>query len=378
MQEKIDGINLKQVNYLISHIEKNLKKDNKTVNEHLFYIKSLLKQSIPLDGDEINIAKIYEAIHYIETMRIKVTHSIFFENVVTMADLMQKRGEILLPAYERKEKPINLMHQIDPVPANAENQFGSLHNVLVALILPHYQFLNEEKLRTTTKKPSIAWSYDYPLDDSNEIMNQAIGEWQANYIKRNSDATKAYRDFTRNTSIRGLTATTNKEVEDLLDYLIAGSDYPRTCGNTVREWLQANGGQDINRFLDALMLSGEFTPQKNASLLNTKGIEQGWCIENGKVVFLYSAIVYSLNMEGEIMINDGKGKLTATLYPEHIKDYETGNYRVSPIMEVKAKIELNVVENEVIPSITQLNVTSFSPDLAKPEPKAWNNTNTMV
>ncbi|PWY56192.1 hypothetical protein DGG96_07575 [Legionella qingyii] len=378
MQEKNDRLNPERVNLLISYIEKNVGKNNTTVNEHLFYIKSLLKQSLPLEGEEINIAKIHEAIHYIETMKIKVPHSIFSEKLVTMADLMRNRGEVILPAYERKQKPINLRHPIDAVSASAENQFGSLHNALVALIMPHYQFLNEEKLRKTTKKPSIAWNYDYPLDDSNEIMNQAIGEWQANYIKRNSDATKAYRDFTRSTSIRGLTATTNKEVEDLLDYLIAGSDYPQDCGNNIRQWLQANGGQDINRFLDTLMLSGEFTPEETTSLLNTKGIEQVWCIENGKVVFLYSPIVYSLCMERGIMINDGTGKLTATQNPEHIKDNKTGNYRVLPIMDVKAKIELNAVGDEVIPSITKLSVTSYSSDLVKPEPKVLDNTNSIM
>lgn len=184
MQEKTDGNNLNRVNELISYIEKNINKNDTTVNEHLFYIKSLLKQSLPLDGEKINIAKIYEAIHYIETMRIKVPHSIFSEKVVTMAELMSKKGEVLLPAYERKQKPINLKHQIGTVSASAENQFGSLHHALVELISLRYQFLKEEELRTKTKKPSIAWNYDYPLDESNEIMNQAIGEWQAKYIKK--------------------------------------------------------------------------------------------------------------------------------------------------------------------------------------------------
>lgn len=378
MQEKTDGNNLNRVNELISYIEKNINKNDTTVNEHLFYIKSLLKQSLPLDGEKINIAKIYEAIHYIETMRIKVPHSIFSEKVVTMAELMSKKGEVLLPAYERKQKPINLKHQIGTVSASAENQFGSLHHALVELISLRYQFLNEEELRTKTKKPSIAWNYDYPLDESNEIMNQAIGEWQAKYIKKNSDATKAYGDFKRTTSIRGLTAKTDKEAEDLLDYLLAGSNYPQGCENTLRQWLQANGGQDINRFLDTLMLSGEFTPEKMTSLLNTKGIEQVWCIEDGKVVFLYTPIVYSLSIDGEIMINDGTGKLAATAEPEHIQDKKTGDYRVLPIMEVNAKIELNVVGDEVIPSITKLSVTSYSPDLAKPEPKVLDNTNSII
>ncbi|STX88263.1 hypothetical protein [Legionella feeleii] len=371
MKEKIEVNHLSKINGLISHIENHFLGVNKTADNHFCYIKSLLKQSLPWDNEEINIAKIYEAVHYIESIQIETLRYSFFYNTPSatpMSQFLAKRGEIILPSYERIQQPVSLKHRIEAVPANTENQFGSLHKELVGLISNRYQFLKDEKLRKTMKKVSVIWNYDYPVNEDKEVMNQAIGEWQANLMNRNnknSDSKIAYRDFKRDMSIRGLIAKTDSEADDLLDYLVKGSAYPKENHETIKTWLQRNGGQDINRFLDTLMLNGDFTSQESASLLSTQGIQQGWMIENGKIVLSYESVVYSILINGEVKTNDHKGRLVTIDAPETIKDSE-GNFKVLPLMHVSAKVELNLSINEVTPSITALAIESYSCDLSKP------------
>jgi hypothetical protein len=372
MQEKVDGNILDQVTTIITRIQNDSQK-NPVTNEHLLHIKSLLKQSIVSEGDEINIAKIYEAIHFIETIPIKVQrYSLFFkktEEVVTMADLMSKKGEIILLEQERRQLPISLKSAANVVPAKTEEQFSSIHHDLVELISDRYQYLKDaQKREALQKKPKVAWDYDYPVDEViKEVMNHAIGEWQNQYTEMNSDRTKAYGDYKRDVSIRGITAKSDKEVEDLLEYLMMDTDYSARDNPLIKQWLQANGGQDMNRFLDTLLYQGEFTSHEESSLLNTMGIEQRWSVENAKVVFSYESVVYTINMDGNIWANDERGNLKIKDDPETIKD-KSGKYHVPPLMRVKSKIELNVNEKgAVVPSITALNVQSYSAGLIKPD-----------
>ena len=362
MREKSEG-SIK-VSAAIKYIEDNFPTSDKKVNEHLLYVRSLLKQSLREGDSEINIAKVYEAIHYIECIPLK--RSLSFFSQPSMGQLMQAKKEIILPERERSQTPITLPAS-PKVSANSDERFGPIHKKLVEVLSPQYQFLKNEALRKKVKAPSIAWNYDYPLEE-NEVMNQAIGEWQNIISPLNNDAIKAHRDFMRDFSIKGVVPKTPTEIDDLLEYLLQGSSYSQQDRVIIKQWLHANGGQDINRFLDSLLISGEFTPEQTAALLNAKAIDQGWSIEKGKVVFFYEPIVYSMNIDGEIYVNSGRGgQLRSENDPEKIKD-KSGNYRVPPLMKIRSQIELNVDGNgHVIPSITALNVQSYSPDLAMPK-----------
>ena len=376
MQEKGDGVH-NRVNRIIAYIERHLPSPDDVVNTHSIYIKSLLKQSFAgSDRDEINIAKLYEAIHYIETMKIRTPPSFFSwqnEKLMTMADKMVQKGEYILPVHERAQKAISVISSAGPVPVKAEKHFGAIHHALVELVSERYQFLKNEEKHEKVKKASLSWSYNYPLDDElGEVMNQSIGEWQAHHTPMRAEPTKAYKDFKRDICIRGITAATDTEVDDLLDYLVKGSSYSLEEQKAIKRWLQSNGGQDMNRFLDLLLMSGEFTPNPS-SLVNTESLEQGWSIEKGKVVFSYESVIYSINMDGDVMVDNGKGQLVIEENPETIKN-KSGNYSVPPLMRVKSKIELNINEGVVTPSITALNVQSYNSALLNPESKILNDT----
>jgi hypothetical protein len=73
------------------------------------------------------------------------------------------------------------------------------------------------------------------------------------------------------------------------------------------------------------------------------------------------------------MVDNGKGQLVIEENPETIKN-KSGNYSVPPLMRVKSKIELNINEGVVTPSITALNVQSYNSALLNPESKILNDT----
>jgi hypothetical protein len=376
MQEKVDGVH-NRVNGIIAYIERNFPSPDEAVNTHFIYIKSLLKQSFSgSNSNEINIAKLYEAIHYIETIKIRAQPSFFSQSsttVMTMADKMAQKGECILPVQERTQKAISITTSAGPVPVKSEKHFGAVHHALVELLSARYQFLKNEEKHEKVKRAPLRWNYNYPLDDElGEVMNQSIGEWQAHHTPMQAEPTKAYRDFKRDICIRGITATTDKEADDVLEYLVKGSSYSLEQQKVIKQWLQSNGGQDMNRFLDLLLISGEFTPNPS-SLVNTESMEQGWGIEHGKIVFSYESVVYSINMDGDVRVNNGKGQLVIEENPETIKG-KSGNYSVPPLMRVKSKIELNINEGVVTPSITALNVESYNSALLNPESKILNDT----
>ncbi|MDR3501996.1 MAG: hypothetical protein P4L79_05375 [Legionella sp.] len=376
MQEKVDGVH-NRVNGIIAYIERNFPSPDEAVNAHFIYIKSLLRQSFAgSNSNEINIAKLYEAIHYIETIKIRTQSSFFSQQnakVMTMADKMVQKGECILPSDERAQKAISVIISAGPVPVKAEHHFGAVHHALVELVSTRYQFLKNEEKHEKVKKAPLRWNYNYPLDEElGEVMNQSIGEWQAHHTPMQAEPTKAYRDFKRDISIRGITAATDKEVDDVLEYLVKGSSYSLEEQKVIKRWLQSNGGQDMNRFLDLLLISGEFTPDPS-SLVNTESMEQGWSIENGNVVFSYESVIYSINVDGDVRVNNGKGQLVIEENPEKIKD-KSGNYSVPPLMRVKSKIELNINEGVVIPSITSLSVQSYNSALLDPGSKILNDT----
>ncbi len=368
MRDKVDGLH-NRVNGIIAYIEKNFPHPDEAVNTHFIYIKSLLKQSS--SSDEVNIAKLYEAVHYIETIKIRPQSSFFSSQsnkVMTMADKMVQKGEFILPAQERAQKPISVISSAGPVPVKSDEYFGAVHHALVELISSRYQFLKNEEKYEKVKKAPVIWSYNYPLDEElGEVMNQSIGEWQAHHTPLQSESTKAYRDFKRDICIRGITARSDEEVQDLLDYLVKGSSYSLEEQKVIKQWLEANGGQDMNRFLDLLLISGEFTPTPS-SLVNTESLQQAWSIENGKVVFSYESVIYSINMDANVYVSNGKGQLVVEENPEKIKD-KLGNYHVPPLMRVQSKIELNINDGVVTPSITGLSVQSHSSGLVEPSSK---------
>ena len=364
MNSKLENI-INHIKDMKSKLNKNAK-EGQAVLMHLARVEALIIEST-YQSNKIDFTKIHQAILHIETIKINLNSSFFGNKLKTMADVMAEKGEIILPEHERV-LAVGTTLPFEAIPANKEHDFGSIHQALVELISSHYQFLKNDEIRKSIKKSAKdVWSCEYPSDENNQILNQAIGEWQELCMGLNNDPKKACKDFTRNISIRGLTATDHKDVEDLIDYLLVASNYSENHQDLLKIWLQANGGQDINRFLDLLMASGEFTAGNPVGLSGVKAIEQGWILEKNKVIFSYETMVYSLIKDGNVVANDNKNRLTTVIDPEKIQDSKTNYFKVPPLMKVSAKIELTIANNQIIPAIKSLQVISYTNDIKKPD-----------
>ena len=338
-----------------------------SVTLHLVYIKSILKQS-EHDDESINIAKILEAIHYIEGIKIENKSFFFNSEKILMANLLHEHEEIILPAHERKQKtttfpPKELNYPVSP---NTHTIFGRIHNTLIDLVQDRLQFEKNAQLLATIKRTPPIWNYKYAAEEGG-VMNQAIGEWQAAQmepLEPDSDAKKAFIDFIRAVSIRGMTGKSFEEVADLLSFLVSAANYSSDEKKLITHWLEHKGGQDNNRFLDFLLMQGEYTNGDHSALLKSRGVEQNWTLENGKIVLFYDCFAYALVINGDVKVNDGFGRLINNENPETI-DLNSN----LPVMRIRAKIELHIDSNQaVIPQITFLNAISYSPDLKQPAP----------
>jgi hypothetical protein len=354
-----------KITQMIREIEKKVSdmKENPVVLEHLCCIKSMLKKSFSQNNPiHINITKVYESLRYIEAITIKTNYLFWGTSTISMAMFISNKGETIFPQPVPESIPLRKRDGADAVSAAAAaSHFHPLHRNLAQLIEDRHRYLQGEK-KHTSLTPPVVWSYEYPISNEfNEVISHPINKWRAEYVDPNSNPRQAYRDFKRSCSIRGMKAYSSEEIEDLLDSLLHDIiDFSEK--KILREWLQANGGQDINRFLDYLLLEEEFTREQTA-LGSIKSIEQDWSIKNGKVVFFYEVLIYSFVCQGAVGINNGFGKIIPA-------DITKSDSKTLPLMKIKAEIELRLCNpNVVVPSIIALNATSYSSDLINPKIK---------
>ncbi|MGC1182566.1 hypothetical protein [Legionella sp.] len=349
------------IDALIDSIEEKISTGNysKEIIQHLCFIKSILKQGMHPNGN-VNIAKIHEALHYIETIEITKKSFFFQHTEILMADALSKNKETILPEHERQLKSLSFSqknpHQA--ITSKDYSVFGLIHKTLSDLVINRLQFEKNAKNRLKLKKSPEVWVYEYPVVKG-QVMNQAVGEWQADRMKLASsqyEPQKAYTDFQRNISIRGMIGQTEDEVTDLLNYLVVATNYSLDEKKSIKYWLEMKGGQDNNRFLDLLIASGAFTSQMGSALLKTTSLEQNWTLENGKIIFFYESMVHALFVDGEVWVNNGLGVLAKEPDPEQITSEIN-----QPLMHVCAKIELNInSDHKVIPQIIALKIISFT------------------
>lgn len=360
MKEAIDEI--------INDIENNLlpdyiKSNNQTLVFHLSYIKSILKQSSEADGT-INIAKVHEALHYIETIKTEKPVSFFSSNSQrTIADCLSAK-DIILPETERSQRPIAFSSKEKPqaIPRASYKMFKTIHDKLTDAASGYLQYAKNEQVKRSLPNQKTAWSFPYPKDKTQEVMNQSIGDWQATQMELSDTPQKAYNDFTRDISIRGMVGKTDKDVDNLLDYLIAGANYTKPEETIIATWLKRNGGQENNRFIDYLIMSGAYTQDSPAANLRSESIEQGWTVEDGKIVMNCDIVSYALLIDGKVYSHENSRQLN------EIEDTETVSQLKKPLLRFQAKISLDINDRgQVKPSIIDLKVSSFNQALSSPK-----------
>ncbi|MDI9818465.1 MULTISPECIES: hypothetical protein [unclassified Legionella] len=354
------------INRIIDHIETKLlpvhtKKEDEPLLFHLITVKSLLKQSIQTD-EKVNIAKIHEVLHCIETIGIKQKSGFFGQSTpLTMAEILEKHGERILPQEERQQLPLFLAYDTRPkLETKCHELFGPIHHSLYEAAKPWLQYEENANIHKSLNPPKTIWTYTYPTNDNKEILNDPIGVWQASQMNLSSSLTKAYTDFKRDISIRGIKSNTDEDIDALLEYLLESSDYPPGEKPKIKQWLERNGGQDNNRFFDLLLANGEYSGEPGSANLSSKSLEANWTIEDGKVVMNISMVSYAMLIEGRCFVNSRSGDLIAV-------EPDATSKEGPPLLQLQAKIKLSVNDNNrVKPSVVALEVTSFNKELNIP------------
>lgn len=357
-----------RIDNIISTVEKHLRvsaEGDTPLALHLNHVRSILEQSKMEDGT-VNPAKIHEVMRYIETIKIEKKKGFFgSSNPGTMDELLAQHGEVILPASERRRSTVAFSH-VPLLSATHHLVFGPIHRDLFESFLEYLQYPKNQEIQRSMPSAEAVWTFPYPQDETGEIMNQQIGEWQALQMRLSDESPRrAYADFQRNLSIHGMVGKTEKDVDQLLEYLVADSDYTPEQRAAIIRWLQSNGGQNNNRFVDQLISSGIYTDGLPTANLKSKSAEQNWTIENGKIVLHCDITSYGLMIGGVPYTNSDTKKLETLDDVERLSDPKS---RFSPMLRMQATIKLEVdAAGQVEPRIVMLNVTSFNQMLSPPE-----------
>lgn len=357
MKEKLEKI----LTYIKENQQIALKNGDTALLEHLNQVNKILKESINPSDKRIDPDKIYEAVHYIETINIQKKSSLgFFESSAggTLAELLAENGETILPASELKRQTGTFAA---PLASKHHEIFGAIHTSL-------WKNFSSELSSGVLK----AWSFSYPKNEKGEVINDAIGEWQSALMKLSEPPNKAFHDFHRNIGIEGISVKTEEQMDYLLWKLVAMTNYPEEDQAILIKWLKSNGGQENNRFIDLLLMGKEFTPEMatNMSSISTK---QNWTLKEGKIVFECDVTNYALGIEGNPYVNKNTQTLeeaTIDELAEFKENIKRGVQKtdILPMLRFKADVELHINEEKrVEPRIVKLDVTSYNEQLSSPE-----------
>lgn len=228
---------------------------------------------------------------------------------------------------------------------------------------------------------SKSWHFSYPLTNG-EVMRQGIGGWQNAMMEVNLDPqiqlSGGMKDFLREYKIEG--QSYGKDVDAIvkaLDQLVAKADKDPQNQTLLKEWLIANGGQQMNRFFDRLLFDDkEFsTGDLSYAPVTSVGRLANWTMgEDGHLQFEYKCDIYDLTVANlndpesipASMVREADGNVHMADTP--IDKEQTDKYL--PLIQYHTQIELEIVDGKVKPKITQLDVAAFGTDaLLSPQRK---------
>ncbi len=364
MEEKVEQPNptdlLRKIELIIKFIDtakKEYKKSHSLVG-NLEVVKQILTSS-RLEGNKVNMAKLHEAIHFIETIPVEKKRFFWEKNATTLAELFVEKEEAILPESERAQTSPTAVNRadLDKLPRKYHETFGRIHATLYDLVQEHMNLQQTNVTQNKQKGLKPAWEISYPKTD-NEIMSQEIGKWQATQMKLRDSTDKASKDYLRNVSVRGMFANTEDDIKHLLQYLVDCSKCNNNDKETLLQWLAHNGHQGNKDFINQLAHAGALISEEGVVLGVSKTDELNWTIENGEIVMNIDFSVHSLIIDGRIYTHNDTMNMVATDSPENIK--KTG----TPLLRFQSQVKLHINDEKIVePQVTRLVVTSGTNDL---------------
>ncbi|CEG57239.1 hypothetical protein [Legionella fallonii] len=357
MKEHFENTNqsplFKRIGKIINFIDEAKKKHTKsdTLIEYLDIVRNILSDS-QVEGNKINIAKLHEAIHFIETISVEKKSFFWEKDAATLADIFVTRKEAILPESERAQPtPVTVTGKL---PRKYHEIFGPIHCTLYDLAIENKILKQNSITPNSQEKSKPAWKERYRGEG--EITNQVVGNWQASRMKLGESTEKASKDYLRNVGVRGMHARIEEDIKPLLQYLVNCTNYQEDDKDILQQWLEHNGHQSNKDFINLLAHAGAIISEKEVVLGGAKTDELNWTVENGEIVMNIDISINSLIMNNKIYINNKHMKLVETDSPPKTTE--------SPLLRFQSQVKLHINEDHVVePQISQMIVTSYTNDL---------------
>lgn len=209
---------------------------------------------------------------------------------------------------------------------------------------------------------NIDWTYSYPLY-SGEVLSDAVQAWRESQTML--EGNEAFVDFKRDSSINGQSrfasdADIMEKIQALVD---ATKAYNESEKKLLSQWIGAQGGQGNAALLGECFRHFHFyredkdeypSPGNNASSIN-------WSVKKGKLICEVDSTVTSviLPTQGFLLIKNKEGEVERKPIGKYVSE--------NPLMRAKITIQLEIIDNKVIPKVTSFFVSSYTNELHKPE-----------
>lgn len=336
---------------ILRYIDKN---ERESSDSNFRKILGRTKELLLESDDGRNQEKMQQALLFLQHIPVKTG---LFSDPEPLAMRLLKKDFRVLPIKEVPPQVTQMVKQELPgLKAVSQTENEALGSLYISM-MRHY-------------KP-LVWSYTYPLDETGQVMDNAIGEWQKQRIKLGSEK-GAYPDFKRDTSFEGKAKAKEEEIAPTIESFVSkASHYNDEEKKVLVAWLKSNGGQHNNRFLDLMLMQGQFS-ESALALMKAKGLEQDWRIENGKIYLHLDIIVNQLFSpdKQQAIYASQDGTIGETTDLEKMQKEATTPEGQLPLflLRMRATIELDIdKEKNVIPKIVLLQVDNYAKQLLSPK-----------
>lgn len=347
-----------------------IKKKEEDKQEILSTVKKLLEVS----SGEDHVQKVASVLGYLGEIVIDPSTFISKKDIVPLNEYMNLKSN----EQSTEEKP----SQTFPFSRDEANQFVDLYKKIA-------NYYNQ------IKSANCKWFFSYPLSDDGQIQRSGIQEWQHTLTTEESkSSTQSFVDFKRDFEINGKSLrdqsdkVITKAIEELVD---KSKGYDAKNKKELKSWLKANGGQEINRFIDLLIamdndiysndpkikyniakalasksemdndLSND--PEIKYNIAKILASKSNWFnASNDQIQFEYTMNILSMIVISEtgagFLFRDEDDVVRLEEEPPEGLRAKT----LLPLMTVDSRVELEVSNGKVIPKVVQLEMVSYAGD----------------
>lgn len=349
------------------------KEQYKKSNPDLYQVLSKLQHMIEygMRNEGINpVENVREAIYFLENLRVKK-----FLSEKTMGEIIFGKNRSALhpnhvPRYfqELSFDPdlIKALFPARPLTGNVEYVLNAVHQHLVQAY-------------------KHSWTYSYPLDETGQVMNNHIGNWQSQSMNIDPDNfSRVKLDMTRIGYVNEKKVPVNasdNEIRSTVRELVRATNYAPPDKEKIEKWITANGGQGNFEFFLMMLLDHSFSNE--ALTVASKTTSINYNVKEGQLYLDIDLRVNALSEpknQDDLIFSDKNGTVMRAPI-DQIFETQEFNYTGKrdklpdppPLMRANMSIRLDIEknhitnENQVIPKVVKFEVTSFNQFLISPE-----------